>query len=107
MLHTAAHQEHLTPFDRCGSKAREIAPLDGAAVSTPMVGRGAAYADGDNDGDLDVLVTANGDVARLFRNDGGNRNQMLRIQTVGSASNRNGIGARVEVSTADGVQCST
>ena len=82
----------------------EIAPPDGSALSTPMVGRGAAYADVDNDGDLDVLVTANGDVARLFRNDGGNRNQMLRIQTVGTASNRNGIGARVEVSTADGVQ---
>ena len=82
----------------------EIAPLDGSALSTPMVGRGAAYADVDNDGDLDILVTANGDVARLFRNDGGNRNQMLRIRTVGTASNRNGIGARVEVSTADGVQ---
>jgi hypothetical protein len=82
----------------------EIAPLDGSALSTPMVGRGAAYADVDNDGDLDVLVTANGDVARLFRNDGGNRNQMLRIRTVGTASNRNGIGARVEVSAADGIQ---
>ena len=62
-----------------------------------MVARGAAYGDYDNDGDLDVLVTVNNGAARLLRNDGGNRNNVLRVQTIGTASNRDGIGARVEI----------
>ncbi len=76
----------------------EIAP-DGSGLETPLVGRGAAYADYDLDGDLDVVITSNGGPARLLRNDGGNENQMLRIQVEGSDSNRNGIGARIEVTT--------
>ena len=77
----------------------EIVASTGSALATPMVGRGAAYADADNDGDLDVLVTANGGPARLLRNDGGNTNHVLRVRTVGTASNRDGIGARVDVTT--------
>jgi hypothetical protein len=65
------------------------------------VARGAAYGDYDNDGDLDVLVTANNGPARLLRNEGGNRNRVLRVRTVGGKSNRDGIGARVTV-TAEG-----
>ena len=75
----------------------EIVAPDGSGLQPPMVGRGAAYADTDNDGDLDVLITANGGPARLLRNDGGNANHVLRVRTVGTASNRDGIGARVEV----------
>ena len=75
----------------------EIVAPNGSALQTPMVGRGAAYADADNDGDLDVLLAANGGPARLLRNDGGNANHVLRVRTVGSASNRDGIGARVEM----------
>ena len=65
-------------------------------------GRGAAYGDFDNDGDLDVLVTVNNGPARLLRNDGGNRNNVLRVQTIGTTSNRDGIGARVEVTVRGG-----
>jgi hypothetical protein len=79
----------------------EVVAPDGSALATPLVGRGAAYADIDNDGDLDVLLTANGGPARLLRNEGGNANRLLRIKTVGTTSNRDGIGARVEV-TASG-----
>jgi hypothetical protein len=61
------------------------------------VGRGAAYADYDNDGDLDLLVTANHGPARLLRNDGGNQHNALRIRTIGTKSNRDGIGARVDL----------
>ena len=75
----------------------EIVAPDGSALAMPVVGRGAAYADIDHDGDLDVLATANGGPARLLRNDGGNANHVLRVRTVGTASNRDGIGARVEV----------
>ena len=62
-----------------------------------MVARGAAYGDLDNDGDLDILMTSNGGTPRLLRNDGGNANNLLRVKTVGVDSNRDGIGARVEV----------
>ena len=66
------------------------------------MGRGGAYADFDNDGDLDLLITANNGSARLLRNDNGNQNDMLRVKTVGTRSNRDGIGAKVTVKTSAG-----
>jgi enediyne biosynthesis protein E4 len=68
------------------------------------VGRGAAYGDFDNDGDLDLLITANNGPARLLRNDNGNQNDMLRVKTVGTRSNRDGIGAKVTVTTNKGTR---
>ncbi len=65
----------------------------------PVVARGAAYADIDGDGDLDILIMENDGRARLLRNDGGNSNQWIRVKTVGVKSNRDGIGARVVVET--------
>ena len=59
-------------------------------------GRGAAYADIDNDGALDVLVTTNGGRAYLFHNEGGT-NHSLRIKLIGTKSNRDGIGAVITV----------
>ena len=70
----------------------------------PIVARGAAYADYDRDGDLDVALSTNHGPAYLFRNDGGNRNQWIGIETRGVKSNRDGIGAIVRVASAGGRQ---
>ncbi len=67
-----------------------------------LVARGAAYADIDNDGAPDILLTTNGGPAYLFRNVGGSRNNAIRIRTVGTRSNRDGIGAQVRVRSANG-----
>jgi hypothetical protein len=73
------------------------------ALSVPRVGRGAAYADIDNDGYLDVLMTTNGGPAVLLHN-GGGLNQSLRIKLSGTRSNRDGIGAIVTVRAGNDTQ---
>jgi hypothetical protein len=78
-----------------------------AAFAKPMVARGAAYADFDRDGDLDILVSQNNGPAALYRNDGGNRNHWLQLRLQGAKSNRDGIGAVVRVTSAGGTQSQT
>lgn len=59
--------------------------------------RGAVAADLDEDGDVDLLVTRNGDTPLLLRNDGGSRNKWLRVRPRGVRSTKQGIGTKVEV----------
>jgi hypothetical protein len=79
-----------------GGKFQEVTAQMGQAFAAPRVARGAAYADIDNDGALDILVTTNGGPPHLYLNQGGT-NQSLRIKLVGTKSNRDGIGAVVRV----------
>ena len=76
----------------------------GDAFARPAMGRGAAYADFDGDGDLDIVLTALSGPARLLRNEGGNRNNWLRVRLTGATSNRRGIGAAVRVTSESGSQ---
>jgi hypothetical protein len=78
----------------------------GAAFNRAIVARGAAYADFDRDGDLDLLISTNHGPAYLFRNDGGNRNHWLSVRLAGTKSNRDGIGAVVRIESASGKQWS-
>ena len=84
-----------------GKKFEDVSNRVGATFAKPAVARGAAYGDFDNDGDLDLIVTANNGPARLFRNDGGT-NHKLRVTLVGSTSNRDAIGAKVKLSRGSG-----
>ncbi|HEX4137863.1 MAG TPA: CRTAC1 family protein [Bryobacteraceae bacterium] len=87
-----------------GKKFENMSNKVGQSFTQPMVGRGAIYGDYDHDGDLDVLITSNAGPAHLFRNDGGNRNHWLSVRTVGTKSNRDGIGAVVRIESASGKQ---
>ena len=87
-------------------KFENVTSKMGTTFTRPIVARGAAYADIDKDGDLDVLLTSNHGPAYLFRNDGGNKNHWINIRTVGSKANRNGIGAVVRIDSASGKQWS-
>ncbi len=83
-------------------KFEDVSAKVGSAFRQAVVGRGAAYADIDNDGDLDLVLTTSNGPARLLRNDGGNQNDMLRVRLIGARSNRDGIGARVLLTTSTG-----
>ena len=69
----------------------------------PIVGRGLATADFDNDGDIDVAINIRGDYPALLRNDGGNANHFLEVLLIGTKSNRDGIGASLKLTSGGSV----
>lgn len=85
-------------------KFTDVSKLTGADLRKPIVARGAAYADFDHDGDLDVLISTNHGPAYLYRNDGGNKNNWLQVKLEGTKSNRSAIGAVVRIESASGQQ---
>ena len=76
---------------------RDVASEAGSDFASPKVGRGAAFGDFDNDGDLDVLITTNHGPAHLYRNDQLAGNRSIRVRLVGTKSNRDAIGASVHI----------
>jgi tetratricopeptide (TPR) repeat protein len=89
--------QHLR--NRGNGTFEEITPAPGSGLDLRIIGRGAAYADYDHDGDLDLLLTANQGRAYLLRNDTPRTNNFLRVITQGTRSNRDGIGAHLRLHT--------
>jgi hypothetical protein len=74
-----------------------------AYFASPHVARGAAQGDFDNDGDIDLAVNHKDGPPALLRNDTPAKNHWIRLRLVGTRSNRDAIGARVEVQVGDRV----
>lgn len=75
----------------------EVGPTPENGLDMSLIGRGAAYADYDRDGDIDLLLTANQGRAYLLRNDTVRTGSFVRVLAQGTQSNRNGIGARIHL----------
>jgi enediyne biosynthesis protein E4 len=84
-----------------GGKFADVSAQAGAPFQTAMAGRGAAFGDLNNDGAVDVVVSDIGGAPRVFRNDG-SANGWLLVDTVGTKSNRDGIGAAIRIVMASG-----
>jgi enediyne biosynthesis protein E4 len=86
------YREPLLLFENTGKSFRNVSAQSGRVFAKDFSGRGMAVGDFDNDGDLDVLVSNNGEPPLLLRNDGGNRNNWLGLQLVATKSNPAAVG---------------
>jgi hypothetical protein len=113
--HALRHPEEATPgagraqtdqlFLNLGKgQFRDVSAEAGPWFRTPHVGRGAAFGDVDNDGDLDVLLVPNEGPVSLLINDNSNRGSWLEFRLRGRRSNRDGIGSRIDVTAGERTQ---
>jgi hypothetical protein len=77
----------------------DVSSQGGSGIMVPVASRGAAFGDFDNDGDIDVVVNTVNDFPQLLRCDSRLGNNWLKIKTIGTKSNRTGIGARLRCVT--------
>ena len=94
---TSYAQRNLLLQNDGTGKFRDVGPASGPGFALKKPSRSLSAADIDNDGDLDLLIGNVGEAPDLLRNDGGNKNNSILIRTVGSKSNRDGIGARLRL----------
>ena len=97
------YEEPLVLMRNTGKGFEDVSARSGGAFQARRAARGAAVADFDNDGFLDIAVNCNGQPALLLRNEG-NGNNWLIVDLKGTRSNRDGIGARVRVVIESGTE---
>jgi hypothetical protein len=94
---TSYAQRNLLLQNDGTGKFKDVGPASGPGFAIKKASRSLSAADIDNDGDLDLLIGNVGDTPDLLRNDGGSKSNSILIRTVGTKSNRDGIGARLKL----------
>jgi hypothetical protein len=96
-LHVSYRQPRLIYRNRGDGRFEDVSASAGPAITAAELGRGCAFGDLDNDGNIDVVINNLDGPPSVLRNQGGSRNHWLLIKCVGTRSNRSAIGARVRV----------
>ncbi|MCK4699276.1 MAG: CRTAC1 family protein, partial [Bacteroidales bacterium] len=98
LKHLYGHEDQLLE-NVGGEKFVDVSVERGEYFEREYVGRGTCIGDYDNDGDMDVLIVNLNDSCRFLRNNQGNQNNWLILRLIGTSSNRDGIGARIKISS--------
>lgn len=94
--------QHLLLLRQVDGKFVNVSDQSGKVFAEKWASRGAAFGDLDNDGDIDVVVETCGGPAYVLRNEGGNQNGWIGLDLRGTKSNRDGIGAKVKLTSESG-----
>jgi hypothetical protein len=89
------YKEQLLLFQNDGGVFKNVSAQSGPVFSRQFPARGVATGDFDNDGDLDILVSNNGEAPLLLRNLGGNQNHWLGVQLIATYSSPAAVGATI------------
>jgi enediyne biosynthesis protein E4 len=100
-LHLTYRQPKVLYRNLRNGRFEDVSAKSGEAIRAENLGRGCAFGDFDNDGDVDVIVNNLDGPPTLLRNEGGSGNQSLLIKCIGTKSNRSAIGTRVRVTTGE------
>jgi hypothetical protein len=100
-LHIDYREPRLLYRNLGNGRFEDVSARSGAAITAPNLGRGCAFGDFDNDGDIDIIINNLDGPPTLLRNDGGNRGHAILIKCIGTRSNRSAIGTRVKVTCGD------
>jgi hypothetical protein len=96
-LHITYRQPHLLYRNTGNGRFVDVSASVGSAITSPNLGRGCAFGDLDNDGDIDIVINNLDGPPTVLRNDGGTRQNAILIKCIGTKSNRSAIGTRVKI----------